>query len=172
MTSTRLFLSYRREDSAGHAGRLRDDLAELLGDADIFMDIDSITAGEDFVGAIDEVLADCDVVLALIGPRWLAIDGGTGYPRIRQRGDFVRRELAAALERGVRLIPVLVQGATMPLERELPKDLTPLSRRNAFELSDRRWAYDIGELADLLSPGFRLTSPGIDDHGRPLEVGR
>ncbi len=142
----RIFINYRRDDTAGHAGRLYDSLVEEFGDGSVFMDIDTIDPGEDFVEVIHEGVGSCDVVLSLIGRGWLASKDAKGRRRLDNAEDFVRLELETALERGIRIVPVLVQGAEMPSSEELPQELTGLARRNALDLSDGRWAYDVGRL--------------------------
>lgn len=147
---TKIFLNYRREDTAGHAGRLYDDLAEHFGADRVFMDIDKIEPGLDFAESIERALDSCDVVLAVIGRHWLTIADGTGARRLDSPDDYVRMELEAALARGVRVIPVRVQGSEMPSRAQLPPSLAPLARRQAVELSDSRWRYDVSSLASAL----------------------
>jgi hypothetical protein len=149
--SLRIFLNYRRDDSAGHAGRLYDSLTERFGEQHVFMDVDKIAPGTDYVDAIDDAVGSCDVLLALIGRDWLASADGTGQRRIDNPSDFVRLEIEAALQRDVRIFPLLVQGATMPDGSELPGELTRLARRNALELSDTRWNYDVERLEQALA---------------------
>ena len=148
--SIRIFLNYRREDSSGHAGRLYDDLAERYDESGVFIDIDKIEPGLDFVEAIDRALEGCDVVLALIGKQWLTITDGRGERRIDNPDDYVRLELEAALAHGTRVIPVCVQGSEMPSSADLPDSLKGLARRHAIELSDKRWRYDVESLAAVL----------------------
>src|SRR5205085_6183142 len=107
----------------------------------------------DFVQVIETAVGACDVLVALIGRHWLTITDGTAR-RLDNPNDFVRLEIAAALDRGVRVIPVLVQGATMPGARDLPDELVKLSRRNAFELSDRHWPRDVEQLIIALERFF------------------
>ncbi len=114
------------------------------------MDIDSISPGTDYVDVVNGALTDCDVVLPIIGPRWLTAESSKGQRRLDNPHDFVRLEIEAALAGGVRVIPVLVGGAEMPEPGEIPESLVPLVRRNAFELSDRRWRPDVSELLRVL----------------------
>jgi formylglycine-generating enzyme required for sulfatase activity len=140
-----IFVSYRRDDSSGHAGRLFDKLVARFGNDRIFMDIDTIEPGEDFVTVIESAVASCDILIAVIGRNWLSgRSGATG--RLNDPNDFVRVEIAAALARNIRVIPVLVQKATMPTRQDLPPDLANLARRNAVELSDLRWQNDVEQL--------------------------
>ena len=147
----RVFLSYRRTDTAGHAGRLAEALNERFGRGAVFMDIDSIGPGADFHERIDKSLGASNVALILIGDEWLASTGPEGRRRIDDEQDVVRREVAAALRRpGLVVIPVLVEGTRMPAESELPDELAPLARRNAFDLSNKRWSYDVSQLGDTI----------------------
>jgi hypothetical protein len=146
----RIFLNYRREDSSGYAGRLYDDLAERLTSCDVFIDIDKIEPGADFVDVIDRALDGCDVVLAVMGKQWLSISDSKGRRRLDDPDDYVRLELEAALARGMRLIPVRVQGAEMPSSADLPESLRSLARRQAVEISDHRWRYDVDTLTSKL----------------------
>jgi hypothetical protein len=155
-TSLRVFVSYRREDTAGYAGRLYDSLASRLGDADVFMDVSDIEPGVDFTVAIAEAVGSCDVMLALIGPRWLAATNAEGGRRLDNPNDYVVIETAAALERDVRVIPVLIDGARMPLAHELPDRLRGLTRRNAVELSTVSWHNDV----EALLVSLRRLTPG------------
>jgi TIR domain-containing protein len=140
-----IFVSYRRDDSSGHAGRLFDNLAKHFGQDQIFMDIDTIEPGEDFVTVIENAVGSCEILIVMIGRHWLS-QPGESTRRLDNPNDFVRLEIAAALKRNVRVIPVLVQRATMPRPEDLPENIELLSRRNAIELSDSRWQHDVGEL--------------------------
>jgi hypothetical protein len=145
-----VFLSYRRDDSAGHAGRLCEHLNRLLGADRVFMDVQDIAPGLDFAEAIDKTIAGCDAVIAVIGPRWAE--------ELRDRAgqnDFVRHEISAALRRGLRVIPVLVGGAAMPAMKELPAALAPLGLRQAVEIRDARFEEDTRALAAALRPARR-----------------
>lgn len=144
-----IFICYRRDDSAGHAGRLYEGLTAHFGHEHIFMDVDSIEPGEDFVQVIEEAVGSCEILLVLIGRSWLT-SSDEQRRRLDNPHDFVRLELAAALARDVRIIPVLVQGAQMPRQHDLPEDISPLARRNAFELSDLRWRQNIKGLIQVL----------------------
>jgi len=136
MWAVRVFVSYRRGDAAGHAGRLHDDLVTRLGPGSVFQDVASIRPGEPFLDAIDRSIASCDVVLAVIGRRFTETEPGTGRSRLHDPDDVVRAELEAALHGGRRLVPVLVDRATLPDPAELPAGLRPLLERNAIELRD------------------------------------
>jgi len=135
MGNSRIFISYRREDSAGYAGRIYDRLKAYFPDAQIFMDVDTISPGDDFVVSIEKAVSSCDVFIALIGQDWIGIEDHQGNRRLDDPNDFVRIELATALKRGIRVIPVLLQDTPMPRADELPADLMALSRRNALEVT-------------------------------------
>jgi hypothetical protein len=146
----RIFISYRRADSGGWARSLHDNLDERLGPGRAFRDV-AMEGGMDFHEHVESLLDRCDVLLAIIGKRWASITDDDGNRRLDDPDDLVRREIARALERpDVEVIPVLVDGARMPKEHELPPDLAPLSRRQACELSDSRWDYDVESLTRRL----------------------
>jgi hypothetical protein len=146
-----VFISYRREDSIGYAGRLFDILSIRFGRENTYMDLDTIRGGEDFAAVIEEKISLCDVLLAVIGDRWLTSAGENGSRRLDMASDFVRLEIAKALERGVRVIPVLVGGATMPHRDALPDDLRPLSDHQAMDLRDAHFHADAEQLVDVLN---------------------
>jgi hypothetical protein len=129
----KIFINYRREDSGHVAGRLHDHLAQAFGRDQIFMDVNNIPVGEDFVAHLNSQVAACDVLLAVIGRKWLKAKDKRGQ-RLHQPDDFVAIEIAAAITRKIRVIPVLVDGARMPTESELPASLKVLARRQAFEV--------------------------------------
>jgi len=142
-----VFISYRREDSAGHAGRLHDSLRSHFGADHVFMDLSDIDSGTNFVEVIQGAIRSSDVVLAVIGKQWLTCSSG-GTRRLDLPNDFVRTEIGMALEHGVPVIPVLVQGAGMPLAPSLPEPLKRLAVHDAHDVSDERWSYDVGRLID------------------------
>ena len=163
-----VFISYRREDSSGYAGRLFDILSTHFGRENTYMDLDSIMGGDNFETVIEEKISQCDVLLAVIGERWLTSTGGNGSRRLDMAGDFVRLEIAKALERGVRVIPVLVGGATMPHQDDLPNDLRPLSFHQAMDLRDAHFHADAEQLMDELNN----TVPSITGRPRKLKSNR
>ena len=149
---TGIFLSYRRGPGASEAaGRLHDRLASRFGEDRVFMDVDTVRPGMDFVEAIGTAIDSSSAVLAIIDPKWAVDDNGRN--RIAEPEDYVRLEVATALERGVTVIPVLVLGAQMPTRDELPPDLEPLARRQAVVLTHERFTTDVipleRELNDL-----------------------
>jgi hypothetical protein len=160
-----VFISYRREETAGHAGRLYDAIAARFGDDNVFMDVD-LAPGIDFVEQITDAVGVCDVLLVVIGPSWATGSAAHGRARLEDPNDFVRLEVETALRRpDVTVIPLLVAGARMPDPSELPEDLRALSRRNALELSDLRWRYDIGRLVNTLAE--LLEKPSGRSEGAP-----
>jgi hypothetical protein len=146
-----IFVSYRRGDSASAAGRMCDRLNARFGAERVFRDIDSIEAGDDFDRAIRDALRAALVVIVVIGPRWIDGRDDRGRRRLDDPRDYVRREIEIALATDATLLPVLVDGAAPPTPEELPEPLRPLARRQASELSDRRWNDDILALNDRIA---------------------
>jgi len=142
----KIFISYRRDDSAYAAGRLYDRLREHFGEENIFMDVEGLQPGEDFVSKLEQSVSACDVLIALIGQKWLTVKGETGTLRLENPEDFVRLEIAAALNRKIRVIPILIEGAHMPHSGELPDDLHLLARLNAFKIRHERFNADADRL--------------------------
>jgi hypothetical protein len=168
-----VFLSYRREDSAAYAGRLYDRLVAHFGDSQVFMDIDQIGLGEDFVEVINQKVSVAQTVIVLIGRQWLTVQDEQGKRRLDDAEDFVRLEVGAALERRVRVIPVLVGGAAMPKMQQLPEPLAMLSRRNAIEISDTRFHHDVGRLIEALEQANRAgatAKPASASDGTPAST--
>jgi TIR domain len=146
----RIFISYRREETAYPAAWLYDRLADRFGGGQVFKDVDSIELGDDFVEVITTAVGSCDVLLAVIGPRWLDATDEDGRRRLDDPDDFVRLEIEAALARNVRVIPILVDGARMPRATDLPPSLVRLVRRQALELSPNRFELDTSRLLSVL----------------------
>jgi hypothetical protein len=142
----KIFLSYRRDDAGGHAGRLADALRNRLGPGGVFQDVSAIAPGEDFTVAIDRALDESDAVLAVIGRGWLEAEAPDGGRRLQQPGDYVRLELSRALERGVPVVPVLVGRTALPSAGELPDDLARLVQRQGVVLHDETWHEDVDGL--------------------------
>jgi TIR domain-containing protein len=146
----KLFISYRRGETAAHAGRLYDAIVGRFDERNVFMDLD-LAPGVDFVERITDAVAACHVLLVIIGPRWATVEDEDGGPRLADPEDYVRLEVATALRRSdVTVIPVLVAGAQMPDREELPPQLQAITRRNAVELTEARWRYDVGRLMSAL----------------------
>ncbi len=145
----KIFISYRRQDTRAYAGRLYDDLLDHFGRDQLVRDVDTFEPGVNFIAAIRESVGTCDALVALIGPRWLTARAEKSR-RLDNPNDLVRLEIAAALARDIRVIPVLLDGARMPAPDRLPDDLKGLAERQALELSDQRWREDIGRLVRAL----------------------
>ena len=145
-----VFISYRRDDTAGEAGRLADDLSERFGRSRVFIDVDSIPLATNFEDRIRDALDSCQVVFVLIGSEWLTARLPSGERRLDAQGDYLRQEVAAALERtDVAVVPVLIEGAKMPNAEDLPSEISALAKINAVELSNRRWRTDVGTLSAI-----------------------
>jgi TIR domain len=144
-----IFISYRREDTSGYADRVFKALNKRgLFEDKVFIDVDNLAPGDDFVRAIGDKLDACDVLIALIGSHWLT-------PRLDDPLDYVRQEIKTALDRGIKVIPVLVDKASMPKAEQLPDDLKRLARRNAVELDRRHWDADLQSLVRALRKVIR-----------------
>ncbi len=146
------FISYRRQDSAGYSRALYNELSQHFDAEQIFMDVDDIPLGTDFVHILKRNLQDCKVMLVIIGPQWLDIRSSNGGRRLDNPDDFVLLEIASALENNFNIIPVLVNGAPMPAEADLPDILKPLSRRQALELDNKYYQHGIADLVKALEP--------------------
>ncbi len=168
-TASGIFISYRRDDSSGDAGRLYDHLIAHFGKQMVFRDIDTIAPGSDFVRRIEDAVGACQVFLVLIGRSWLTTTGPDGRRRLENPADFVRLELTAALRQGIRMIPLLVQDAQMPRPQELPEPLQELARRNAIKLSDDRWGYDVSRLVAAIEQSVKPQPSGRKHDGADLE---
>jgi len=145
-----VFISYRREDSSAYAGRLYDRLSTHFGKDNVFMDVDSIELGFDFIEVLERTISTCDAVVVVIGKQWLTVTDSDGQRRLDDPEDLVRVEVAAALERKVRVVPALVAGARMPRSQELPQAIALLSRRNALEISDTAFHQSVKRLIEVL----------------------
>jgi hypothetical protein len=132
--AAKVFISYRRDDSAGQAGRIQDRLEREFGRDLLFMDVDAIPLGMNFVKVLHEEVAKCGVLLAVIGPNWLDVRDEAGNRRLDNPDDFVRIEIAAALQRDIPVIPILLDGAKVPKAARLPKDLEELALRNGLDV--------------------------------------
>lgn len=148
-TTGQIFISYRRDDTAGYARALNDALAQQFGAERVFIDVDDIGAGQAFDARIAQAMGQARVLLVLIGPRWLAPHDG-GLPRLHRPDDIVRQEVVAGLSGGLQVIPLLFDGAAMPTQAELPAPLQPLARRQALVMDARRFAADSQQLLDVL----------------------
>jgi formylglycine-generating enzyme required for sulfatase activity len=144
---TRIFLSYRREDSRHQVGRLYDRLSARFGASDVFKDVDSIPFGLDFRKVLTERVAECDVLIVVIGDKWLSVTGKSGSPRLDDPDDFVRIEVEAALSRNIPVIPVLVGDSSVPRAEELPESLREMAYRNGLHVRpDPDFRHDVERL--------------------------
>jgi len=153
--SRQIFVSYRREESRRSARSLYDRLCRDFDPKKIFMDINAIALGDDFLKAIEKTVGECDVLIAVIGNNWLTSKDDHGNRKLDNSEDFVRIEIATALKRGIRVIPVLVGGASMPSENDLPEDLKPLVRRIALAITDTTFDGDCQQLAAAIWGAWR-----------------
>jgi hypothetical protein len=144
----RIFISYRREDVAGYAGRLRDRLVGTYGSNSVFMDVHSLRSGQNYVEIIQNAVKSCDVLIAMIGGNWLGKGSSEPGGRLSEPGDLVQIEIATALKRSIPVIPVLVDGAGMP--DALPSALSGLSRRHALSLDNETFHTDVDRLIEHL----------------------
>ena len=161
-----IFISYRRSDSPGSAGRLFDRLATIFGTGRVFMDVDSIDPGAHFPTVLAARLAECDVLIAVIGPLWLGREE-TGGRRLDQPEDFVHQEIAGALERGIRVVPVLVEGSPMPTAAQLPPTLARLAGLQAVEVRHARFNVDAQGLIDKVARALAEAEAARGSQPRP-----
>ncbi|MGD1972237.1 MAG: toll/interleukin-1 receptor domain-containing protein [Desulfobacterales bacterium] len=162
-----IFISYRRDDSQGFAGRLADDLTDILGPDLVFRDVE-IPAGYDFTEVLSRAVAACDVLLVVIGRNWRAPSAHTGKSRLFDPADWVRAEIEAAFDQGKHVTPVLVGDANMCTAAELPESIAHLSKLQAFRMTDRRWDDDIQVLVKLLRKSVpKLKADSSKNQRRP-----
>ena len=169
-SSLRIFLVYRREDSAAYARLLYSLLEERIPDERVFRDVDSIKPGQDFAKVIQETVRSSTVVVALIGRQWATLTDEAGRRRLDDPDDFIRIELQTAFEHGVSVIPVLVDGARPLRPDQLPSELRMLARLNAFELSTSRYQYDADRLLDLIQRVLAAASDTSQQAAYPAYV--
>ena len=155
-----IFISYRRDDSSAYAGRIYDRLVSHFGESNVFMDVDGLKPGDDFIDVLQKTVGSCDVLIAVIGRNWLSMQDQAGHKRLTDPEDFVRLEIGTALERGIRVIPALVGGALMPKTEELPDSLAKLARRQAIVLTDMNFGDGIGRLMQAID----LPTHGTESH--------
>ena len=174
-----VFISYRREDSGGFAGRIYDRLSNKLGRDNVFFDVDAIRPGLDFVDVLSDRVGKCDALVAVIGKHWVSSADSQNQRRLDDPSDFVRVEIEAALQRKVPVIPVLVDGAGMPQPGELPDSLKRLTRRQAIEISHARFDSDaerlteaLSQLEDELLRGAAAERVPLEEGGKRRAVGR
>lgn len=149
--SDKIFINYRRADAGGFAGRLSDSLAGYFGRDRVFRDVTDIGYGNDFEQVIDRKLSESGAVVVLIGDKWTTLTNREGKRRLDDPGDYVSREIVAALQSGVPVVPVLIGDADMPRKDELPEKLHALTLRNAMTITDERWELDVTRVAKVLA---------------------
>jgi TIR domain-containing protein len=145
-----IFISYRRGAAAGTAGRLYDVFSARFGDEHVFMDVDSIHPGDDFVEILTQTLDRCQAMVVVIDPSWLVTTGPAGQRRLDEPGDYVRLEIERALNRSIRVFPALIDNARMPTPDDLPPTISRLAHRQAVEISSTRFKYDAGRLLSAI----------------------
>jgi hypothetical protein len=148
--SGKVFISYRRSDSAAYAGRVWDRLERDLGRHSLFMDVAAIPLGTNFPEVLHEEVAKCSVLLAMIGPNWLDARDEHQKRRLDDPNDYVRIEIAQALQRGIPVIPILLDSATIPKADQLPKDLKELASRNGMDIHHASFHDDMNRLIRAL----------------------
>jgi len=154
-----IFICYRREDSSGYAGRLYDQLVDQYGDDQVFIDVDTMQYGLDFVHQIETAVSGCAVFIAVIGKNWLTAIDEDGNRRLDNPEDFIRIEIKTALERNIPVIPLLVGGAKIPKADILPEDLQDITRRHAIEISDVGFRGNVKILNEAIKPYLPAPSP-------------
>ena len=172
-----VFISYRHADAAPYARLLKFQLSDRFPDVRVFMDVDAIDPGLEFADVIREALDSCAVLVVLIGHQWTTLTDEQGRRRLDDPDDYVRFEVQTGLERDVRVIPVLVDGARPPRQEQLPAELGKLAQLNALELSYNRYEHDAGRLLDLIQRVLAAASstgiaPDSDLIDRPEYIDR
>ena len=160
MQPASIFISYRRDDAAGYARAVYDELARHFGADRVFIDVDDINAGQAFTDVIEHAVGGSEVLLVLIGKRWRG-ERDAGPARIEEPGDLVRCEVASGLAKGMRVIPLLLDGAAMPTQAQLPDALRPLAGRNALALDNARFAADMQRLVAALREALGEPAAGV-----------
>jgi hypothetical protein len=171
--AAKVFISYRRADSAGYSGRVMDRLDRELGRDLVFMDVDAIPLGTNFSKVLHEEVAKCGVLLAVIGPNWLDARDEHGNRRLDNPNDFVRIEIAAALQRSIPVIPLLLDGVRIPKADELPEDLKELALRNGMEIRHASFQDDMNRLIrGLKQDGGYLAGRDTSDFPTKTDVAK
>ena len=161
-----IFISYRRADSAGYARAVADALSTSFGEQRVFIDVDDIAAGQPFAEVITQAMGSSAALLVVIGPGWLA-RRADGSSRLDDPADLVRQEVATGLAAGLRVVPLLVDGAAMPDAQQLPEPLRALAGRNAVELRHAHFGADMQRLAASLRQGCLQPTADCWNNSRP-----
>jgi tetratricopeptide (TPR) repeat protein len=167
----RIFLTYRRDDSAGQTGRIADRLKREFGEDNLFMDVDGIPLGVDFHKRINEEVERCDVLIPAIGNRWIDLTDENGQRRIDNPLDFVRVEISAALRRDIPIIPILLDGTKIPNAQLLPDDVKGLAVRNGLDVGHATFHSDIDRLVVGLRQIWRSDAGAMFNLGKSYESG-
>jgi hypothetical protein len=165
----KVFISYRRDDSKWPALLIHERLKVIFGGNVLFFDVATLDPGDEFEERIMETLNQIDVLIAIIGTEWLTITQDSKKRRLDNPDDILRREIAIALKRNIRVIPVLVDGATMPKEEELPDDLKPLAKRNECRINHMSFDYDMGKLVNSIGKTLGVKATSNSDTSIPTE---
>lgn len=166
----KVFLSYRRDDSGGYAGRIQDQLTRDLGADVVFMDVDGIQFGRNFVEVLHEEVSKCDVLLAVIGRNWLEARDENGSRRLDDPNDFVRIEIGAALQRKIAVVPILLEGVKIPNAGELPEDLKELAVRNGIDIRLASFHSDVDRLIQGLKKQLNVTVAPLEPKQTQPEI--
>ena len=152
-----IFISYRRSDSISETGRIYDSLSAHFGKECVFKDVFDIPYGVDFAEHLEQAVSQCQVLIVVIGNRWLSVTDAKGNRRLDAPEDFVRLEIASALQRDILVVPLLVNGAMMPPSSQLPENLKPLARRNAAQVRhDPDYHDDMNRVIALIQAHFQM----------------
>jgi hypothetical protein len=154
MPGRKIFLSYRRDDTSGHVGRLRDRLTQRYGESAVFWDIEGVEPTRRYRDEIERALDECRIVCVVIGKQWVSISQTDGIARLRQHDDVVRWEIARSIQKGLTILPVLVGGGTMPDKSDLPPDIRKLAGVMAHTMSEANWEADFQALVRLINRVF------------------
>lgn len=157
---SKIFVSYRRDDSDGTSGRIRDRLVREFGERDVFLDVHSISSGSNWNDTIRNALLIANVVLVIIGQRWMNSVDASGTIRLFEKDDYVRLEIRTALETGCRIIPVLLNGISMPSRALLPEDIQGLAMLQAASVHHATFERDIAELTATITSHLALGRRG------------
>ena len=157
----RIFINYRRSDTQGYAGRLADSLGAYFGENRVFRDIEDIEGGSEYAKDIEKQVSGADAVIVLIGSEWLSTSDVDGKRRIDNPEDWVAQEIIMAMNHGIRIFPVLIEGTVLPRQEELPEPLAPLLNYNAVTISDRKWDADVLALGKIISFDIPTTNERI-----------
>jgi TIR domain len=160
-----VFISYRREDSAGIAGRITDRLRKRLGQRSVFFDYDDVPAAREWREVLATRVGACNALVAIIGKRWNPPSDRPGERRLDDPDDTLRIEIETALQRGIPVIPVLIDGAALPKREELPESLKRLLDWQSLDVDETRFDYDVERLYSALHP---LVRRGSSIRGRPV----